>query len=283
MVRLLGGGDEAAVLEFLDRDHAVNLILISDIVEYGMDNRGHLFHGDYYGCFRGGELWGAAAVFNFGSAFLHAEEMGAAVELSRHLAALPKRARYFSARKEWAEVFVEEMRLRGIEPDKLESQELMVLEREGFAPRGGGGGGDGEGRARFARPDDLEAVMGLQRGFQLEYFGVSKEMEEEFARLAVERMAGEGIVVAEADGGLAAKAETMVRTRRMGLIGGVYTLPAYRGRGLAGECMSLLCARLLRDYEAAVLNVALHNLPALGLYRGLGFRRAADFRMAVFP
>jgi predicted GNAT family acetyltransferase len=160
----------------------------------------------------------------------------------------------------------------------------MVLEREGFAPRGEGESRGGEGRARFARPEDLGTVMDLQRGFQLEYFGVSKELEEEFARLAVERMAGDGIVVAEEEeGGLKAKAETMVRTRRMGLIGGVYTRPEYRGRGLAGECMSLLCARLLRDYEAAVLTVALHNLPALKLYRGLGFRRAADFRMAVFP
>jgi uncharacterized protein len=278
MIRLLGPGDEARVLAFLDRDHATNLILISDIVEYGMDNRGHIFHGDYYGSFRGEELRGAAAFFNFGSMFLHAEGEDAAAELSRHLAGLAKTPRYFTAREQWAVMFVGEMEKRGIVPDKLERQELLALTREEFEPRGAGGG-----RARFARPEDLEAVMDLQRGFQLEYFGISTELEEELGRMAVERMAGDGIVVAEVGGEVVAKVEAVVRTRRMGLIGGVYTRPEQRGRGLAGECMSLLCDRLLEGYEAAVLNVALSNQPALRIYRGLGFRHVADYRMAVFP
>ncbi len=278
MIRLLGSSDEAGVLAFLDRDHATNLILISDIVEYGMDNRGHIFHGDYYGSFRGEELRGAAALFNFGSMFLHAEDEDAAAELSRHMAGLEKtRALLLRAGGVGGHV------RRG---DGGAGRQAGQAGEAGTAGARAGGvraPRSREARARFARPEDLEAVMELQRGFQLEYFGISTELEEEFGRLAVERMAGDGIVVAEVEGEVAAKVETMVRTRRMGLIGGVYTRPEHRGRGLAGECMSLLCARLLEGYEAAVLNVALSNQPALRLYRGLGFRHAADFRMAVFP
>ncbi len=95
-------------------------------------------------------------------------------------------------------------------------------------------------------------------------------------------MAGEGITVAEVDGEPVAKVETMVRTSRMAQIGGVYTRPGHRGRGLAGACMSLLCGRLLRDYEACVLNVAAGNEPARRLYYGLGFEYVCDTRMAVF-
>lgn len=281
MIRLLGPGDETAALSFLDREHAVNLILISDIVEYGMENRGHIFQGDYYGAYDSEELRGVAALFNFGSLFLYVpggDAAGeAAGEMAAHLAGLEKRPRYFFAREDRAGAFLEEMKKRGVEPVKQEKQECLVLARQGFKPRGGG-----NTRARFARPDDLEAIMELQRGFQMEYYRTSSELEEEFGRLAVERMAGDGIVLAEMEGEVAAKVETMVRTRRMGQIGGVYTLPGMRGRGLAGECMSLLCARLLDDYEAAVLNVAVSNQPARRLYYGLGFERAGDFRMAVF-
>ena len=55
MIRLLGKEDEETALALLDREHATNLILISDIVEYGMENQGRIFDGDYFGAFEGGE------------------------------------------------------------------------------------------------------------------------------------------------------------------------------------------------------------------------------------
>jgi hypothetical protein len=41
-----------------------------------------------------------------------------------------------------------------------------------------------------ARPDDLEVIMQLQRAFQVEYYRTTSDLEEEFAGMALERMAG---------------------------------------------------------------------------------------------
>lgn len=275
MIRLLGKEDEEIALALLDREHATNLILISDIVEYGMENRGRIFDGDYFGAFEGGELHGVAALFNFGSLFLYVTHEAAAEELAGHLAATGARPRYYISRSEWAGPFLGEMEVLGRTPSKLESQEFMVLSPEGFRPRP-------TSTARFARPDDLAAIMQLQREFQVEYYRTTSDLEEEFGGMAIERMVGDGIVVAEAAGEVVAKVETMVRTRRMGQIGGVYTRPEHRGGGLAGACMSAQCKRLLQDYEAVVLTVAVNNEPARCLYYGLGFKHVCDSVMAVF-
>ena len=286
MVRLLKREDEPAALALLGREHALNLILINDIVEYGMDNRGHIFHGDYYGFFKeegGGveereaRLRGIAALFNFGSLFLYAAGDEAATALARHVAGLEKHPRYFFSLAGHAAMFIEEMEKKGLTPSKMEAQECLVLRREGFRPQAGDAA-----RARFAGPEDLAAVMRMHGAFQVEYYRSTSDLDEEFGQLAIERMAGEGITVAEVDGQPVAKVETMVRTSRMAQIGGVYTCPEHRGRGLAGACMSLLCGRLLRDYEACVLNVAAGNEPARRLYYGLGFEYVCDTRMAVF-
>ena len=275
MIRLLGTEDEATALALLDREHATNLILISDIVEYGIKNRGHIFHGDYFGVFEEGELHGIAALFNFGSLFLYTPHRTAAEELAGHLAGQGVKPRYFICRSEWAGPFLGEMDRLGVTPSKLESQECMVLAPGGFKPRPASA-------ARFARPDDLEVIMQLQRAFQVEYYRTTSDLEEEFAAMALARMAGGGIAVAEEAGEVVAKVETMVRTRRMGQIGGVYTRSEHRDRGLAGACMSLLCERLLEDYEAAVLTVAVSNEAARRLYYDLGFVHVCDSVMAVF-
>jgi ribosomal protein S18 acetylase RimI-like enzyme len=275
MIKLLGKNDEETALVLLDREHATNLILISDIVEYGMENQGRIFDGDYFGAFEQGELHGVAALFNFGSLFLYAPHRTAAEELAGHLAGRGARPRYYVSRSEGAGPFLQEMERQGIKPSKLESQECLALSLEGLRPRPAPA-------ARFARPDDLAAIMQLQHAFQVEYFRATSDLEEEFAGMAIGRMAGGGIVVAEEAGEVVAKVEIMVRTPRMGQIGGVYTRPEHRGSGLAGACMSLLCERLLKDYEAAVLTVAVSNEAARRLYYGLGFVHICDSIMAVF-
>lgn len=275
MIRLLKEEDRERALRFLDRDHECNLIMIYDMDHFGLENRGHPFQGDYYGAFSGGELSGIAALFNFGSLFIYAPGHGSAPGLVEHMLALERKPTYVIGRSEWAGPVIDGLRERGLHPSGAEEQEYMVLTRQSFQPRHGPG-------TRFAEPHDLQRLMELNRAFQLEYFGGLTEAEEELGRMAEIRMEKAGIAVAEADGQIVSKAESMVRTSRAALIGGVFTVPEYRGRGFSFACMSLLCEEILDSIGKACLNVAKENAPAQRVYRGIGFERFCDYRMAHF-
>jgi GNAT superfamily N-acetyltransferase len=60
---------------------------------------------------------------------------------------------------------------------------------------------------------------------------------------------------------------------RLGTIGGVFTHPEYRGRGLAKAVTAAVARSLIEEgAQLLVLNVKQDNQPALAAYRSLGFR-----------
>ena len=275
MIRLLGEEDREPALGFLDRDHECNLIMIYDIDHFGLENQGHPFQGDYYGAFSGAGFCGIAALYNFGSLFIYYPYPGSAPELVEHMVALERKPSYVIGHTAWAGPVIDGLREQGLQPTGAEEQEYMILTRDSFRPRFGP-------ETRFAEPRDLQRLIELNRAFQLEYFGGLTEAEEELGRMAELRMERAGIAVAEADGHIVSKAESMVRTSRAALIGGVYTVPEYRGKGLSFACMSLLCEEIRKSIGKACLNVAKENAPAQRVYRGIGFERSCDYRMAHF-
>ncbi|HML23893.1 MAG TPA: GNAT family N-acetyltransferase [Aggregatilinea sp.] len=61
-------------------------------------------------------------------------------------------------------------------------------------------------------------------------------------------------------------------------IGNVFTMPEYRGRGLASVCTSAVAqAALDAGLETVVLNVRTDNAPAIHVYEKLGFRLYRSF------
>lgn len=275
MIRILRESDRETALEFLDREHESNLIMIFDIQHYGIENHGQLFQGDYCGAYRDDELAGVACLYNFGSMFLYCPVEESQRQLTAYIAERGKKPRYVHIRSDWAQTVLDELERRGIRPSRLEEQEYLVLSGEDFKPRN-------SERARLAKPEDLPTILHLHRAFQIEYFGTYTEAEDEMGQMAEARMLESGVTVTEHDGKVVSKSEVLVRTDRMALIGGVYTLPEYRGRGFSFASMSLLCERILENLEKACLNVAKGNPPALSVYKGLGFRWTNDYTMALF-
>ncbi len=275
MIRLLAGNDMEITLQLLDNDHELNLIMINDLERFGIEDKGHTFQGKYFGAFQGDELRGVAVIYNFGSMFIYAPDAELAPELIAHMTGLEKTPRFLSAYSEWAEPVIRRLLERGLRPAGWEEQEFLVLSRDTFKPRPGPS-------VRFAVPDDLGELIRLSRGFQVEYFGTQLAALDELARTAETRMVDSGITVVERDGKLVAKAEIMARTEKGALIGGVFTEPRYRGRDYCFSCMSLLCESILGDGKNACLNVSKVNIPALRVYKGLGFEKLYEYRMAHF-
>ncbi len=64
---------------------------------------------------------------------------------------------------------------------------------------------------------------------------------------------------------------------RIAAVGNIYTRPQHRGKGLAQQVTSAVCANLLAQNLDVVLNVEQGNAPAVHLYKKLGFEIYCPF------
>ncbi len=70
--------------------------------------------------------------------------------------------------------------------------------------------------------------------------------------------------------------------RRVAAVGNIATDPVHRDRGYARRITAALCESVGDQIDMIGLNVARDNLPAIGLYRSLGFRVAGEFVEQLF-
>lgn len=80
-----------------------------------------------------------------------------------------------------------------------------------------------------------------------------------------------------------ARVATNARGFHTDQIGGVYTDPAWRGRGVARWLMGHLLYRLAREKRDASLFVKQSNRAAQNLYRGMGFTFVSLYRISYYP
>ncbi|NJN81284.1 MAG: GNAT family N-acetyltransferase [Caldilineaceae bacterium] len=142
-------------------------------------------------------------------------------------------------------------------------EQLMELEPAHFAPVKP----PTEVVVRRATRDDLPALVAL--------YADAGSLSR--SQAAIERpLADTRIWLAEAAGQTVAAALTNAETQAFAMIGGVYTQPNWRGRGVAKAVCSALCAQLLGEGRQPVLY---WQTPAAGVVYGrLGFRAVGEWR-----
>ena len=84
------------------------------------------------------------------------------------------------------------------------------------------------------------------------------------------------------EGVICFKAEASAWTPSAVQLQQVWVDPGVRGRGYATRAMRDLCRLLLRHVPAVCLFVRPENTPAIGLYDGIGMRRALSYRSLIF-
>jgi len=79
-----------------------------------------------------------------------------------------------------------------------------------------------------------------------------------------------------------AKASTNAKGIDYHQIGGVFTQRMYRGRGIGGSVVAFLLDTIFEDGRRACLFVKKDNIPALAMYRRLGFEKAGEYRIDYY-
>lgn len=110
---------------------------------------------------------------------------------------------------------------------------------------------------------DLDKIVELYKDV-FQSFSPKEVMEEK-----LNNSRGRGICIEE-DGEIISVAQTDFETKDAAVIVGVATSKDYRCKGLATECLQLLCSRLLK--EGKDLYLQYDNLEAGKIYERLGFR-----------
>jgi predicted GNAT family acetyltransferase len=101
-------------------------------------------------------------------------------------------------------------------------------------------------------------------------------------RLLKAALKEEIVYVAELDGVPVAKAATNARGFDVDQIGGVYTVPGERGKGIGAVVVGALLKALFAEKSSACLFVKKRNRPAIALYDRLGFEPVTDYIISYY-
>lgn len=164
---------------------------------------------------------------------------------------------------------------------------LMVLPREAWrgAAAHASAAAAAEGvRVRRSGIADATLLFPLQRAYELEEVVVDPGL---FSDPACLRMLRQGlredlVFHASRDGLPLAKAGTNARGWGVDQIGGVFTVPAERGKGLARIVMAALLEAIFAEKPVACLFVKVTNGPAIALYERLAFRTVGGYAISYF-
>lgn len=137
---------------------------------------------------------------------------------------------------------------------------------------------------RRAQMADLESLMPLQRGYELEEVLLGGEQFDYAGARAQLRatLKGELTSLAMLDGRVVAKASTNATGVGVAQIGGVYTVPELRGRGIAQAVVGHLCDRIRDSGRIPTLFVKTGNVPAIRAYQNLGFSTEGPYRIMYY-
>lgn len=126
---------------------------------------------------------------------------------------------------------------------------------------------------------DLDALMPLQEAYEREEVLTSiHEFNRSACRASLARaLERQLLLVAEEGGVIVGKAATNARGFGVDQVGGVYTVPERRGRGVARALVSELLALIGEEGRRASLFVKTANAPARNLYLGLGFEEGGEY------
>ena len=137
---------------------------------------------------------------------------------------------------------------------------------------------------RRATIADLDDLMPLQEAYEREeVLTPVHSFNRPACRASLARALERQIVFAAWEDGIAVgKAGTNARGFAVDQVGGVYTLPERRGRGVAAALMAPLLAEIGGEGKRPALFVKPGNAPARALYRRLGLEDLDDYRADYF-
>jgi len=281
-VRMLGAGDEPALVNFLEERIDTSLFLLSNAEAVGLEDHGHPLEGTYAATFDGDAMTAVAAHFWNGILIVQGTdadvERAARVAVARSGRALngligPLTLVDAARRALGAET----RRERKAEPEILYGLDLEALRVPARL----------DARALVCRPPRADEVSGVLLDWRVEYAVEALGAERtaglrEVSRKELTERAPAGWVLLDDERPVSYSTFT-ASTRGVVQVGGVYTPPELRGRGYGRAVVAgSLCVARERGSRRSVLFTPRTNIAAQRAYRALGYEAVGDFALVLF-
>jgi ribosomal protein S18 acetylase RimI-like enzyme len=274
-VNCLSHKDREPLLAFLARDAEGSIYLRSLVHEFGVDPTGSPEHGRFLGGWRRKEL---VSVLFFGNS-RNITTLGEPEDLVPVLEQAlegPDYPRLFVGPARHAPIVRRGFSRSGAQPYLDREQVYYLLTPRTHNPL--------DAPVRPARREETEVVARAQAAMTEEDLKVPPgQIDMRRLREISEKRIEEGKVWVWMEGDtLLFKTEESARAPDGVLVGGVFTHPDYRGRGLATRGVAAWAGRL---FEAGLERMALHvsatNTPAIRAYERAGFQRHSLLRLML--
>jgi len=273
--RLLKHGEEARVLECLDRQPLQNVMLRGSICDYGLEDSRH--RGSFYGCFHDHALVGVALIGH--TTLLHGSQAAiiAFANVARQSPGAETRLLLVEERS--AETFCRfllgsnnSQRILRTTLEVMFALTSVKVEYQGATP------------LRLAEPHEAEEVsLANARGhLELNGFDPSTQDPTGFVERSRTRIQKGSVWVVRDDEGIAFKAEAARVTDEAVYLEGVLTRPDLRGTGLGSAALIDLCQRLLKRHDAVCLLADASSKRAMAFYERLGFEPITRYCLVRF-
>jgi RimJ/RimL family protein N-acetyltransferase len=275
-VNVLDGKDRDALAGLLDRDRPGTLYLRSLVHEFGAAPTPQPEHGRFLGAWRGGELLAVAFIGNS----RNLSTWGSAVELPPVLEKALDDAhppRLFVGPAEHAGAVRRAFAMSGAAPFLDREQHYYNLTPQTLVSHP-------HLDIRPAREEDAEAVTLAQAAMTEEDLDIPRTRIDypRLREISKRRIAAGKVWVVFRNGELVFKTEESARTEDGVLVGGVFTDPAHRGRGLATQGIAAWARHLFdQGLELMTLHVNRDNVPAIRAYESVGFHRYSSLRLML--
>lgn len=274
----LGPADLVESFAFLDRDPVANVYLVALLLRDALGRP----RDEYWAARRHGEMLGLLHLGGQSGAVLPLGEDEEALRLLGEQARvrlphLPRRFQVIGPQHA-VSPFLQHFSRAGAAPRLDRAQEYLVLEGGALAPF--------EPLPELAPATPADEPLVAESGARLRL----EELDEDprdvdpagyRRRVAEECRDGHTYLWRDA-AGLRFRASVSAITADAAQVSGVYTPPERRRQGMALRGLSELCARLLERTRAVSLFVNEINLPALALYRRMGFQRHLAWRSLFY-
>jgi len=137
---------------------------------------------------------------------------------------------------------------------------------------------------RMADGADADLLFPLQKGYELEEVVISPSHFSEGQCMRSLRLSlrEQLVAIAEMSGNPVGKAGTNARGYKVDQVGGVYTVPEERGKGIGAAVVSELLDRVFAEKREACLFVKKYNRSAIALYERLGFVPVTDYVISYY-
>ena len=272
----LSDGDRVPLLRLLEDDSPATVYLRSLVHEHGVDATDELAHGRFYGFWRDDVLRTVVFASNARNMSTFGDPLGLAPLMDQILQG-PVRPRLFVGPEDHAPAVRRGLFRDGFRARLDRRQRYYVMAPTDRASLE-------EVPLRPASHDDLDTVVRAHADMireDLEIPTANLDLSR-LRELAKRRVDEEKIWVVTEGKHLVFKTEEISRSREGVLVGGVYTHPDHRGRGLASRGMATWATRLFtQDVRLLALHVNDGNVPAYRAYERAGFRRYTSLRLIL--